>query len=325
MIEFIREIFPVGQGGFVFERIGDYSIVFDCGSITSPTRVSMYIGVLRSRVTVVDNLYISHFDRDHVNCITDLLNAVKVRKAIIPYVPKEYRDVYDVLSSGAYGSMIKTLTYHQTEIQELEETEITTKKDIWEWISQPMLKKTDWPLLKSEFVKQRIDATKLSDPVYINVLRDTIRDCFKEAFKKKGGTNANGLIMLSQRVGGNLLSNKLTQGKTVYSLTDKTAALYLGDAHVKGKDVSVVKSFLSTHYRGDLLLVQIPHHGSESNSGRHFDVDIPARYYYYQDSSSKRLQKNSYLYASLISSSPRNLLDVRDLDSDLISHVVQIN
>ena len=48
-----------------------------------------------------------------------------------------------------------------------------------------------------------------------------------------------------------------------------------------------------------LLLLQIPHHGSQYNIGAQFETDIAARYYFVNDVDTKRLQKSPGLFKSL--------------------------
>lgn len=47
-----RILYPVGQGGFAFEHIDGVSIIYDCGSDTSPKRVEMYIDQLLNKGVV---------------------------------------------------------------------------------------------------------------------------------------------------------------------------------------------------------------------------------------------------------------------------------
>ncbi len=322
MITFERVIFPVGQGGFAYENIDDYSIVFDCGSNTCPTRVTQYIRRLGDmRVGKIDVLYVSHFDKDHVDGITQLIDIVGVKRAVIPYVPEAFRVAYNAITGGAYSSIREIITRREIELDELRE-ERNNNIDVWEWISKPMLTMTDWGVLDHIFHGEGIDSNLLQDPEYVNQNKNRINDCFKTAFGYQG-PNAKGLILLSQKTGGRLISNELFVHGGMLSIKE-TAALYTGDANLRAnKYVRKVKSFLCAMIRGDLALMQIPHHGSEYNVGSHFDIDFPARYYYYHDKSSERLCRNQTLYNTLIGS--HKLLDVRDVGSDLIEQRVKID
>ena len=323
MVQFIREIYPVGQGGFTFEQIGDYSVVYDCGSKGNLERVKQFIGDIQKYTDHVNRLYISHFDKDHVNGIKQLLEKVTVGKAIIPSIPREYRVVFNLITGGAYESLRSLFVNgDNTRLIEVDEKEDIKKEDRWEWISRPMFNSTDWTNLSSSFAKASLDIPSLSDAQYVEKNKSLINDCFKDAFGSLG-PNSKGLIMLSQMITGTIVSNKLTSGMGEVSLSNETAALFVGDAHVKGKrDVGTVQAFLGSHLKGNLLLAQIPHHGSQYNSGWNYDNDIKAKYYYYQHTSDEKLKKNTKLYGSLMKS--KNLIDVRDIDSDLVRHTVEI-
>ena len=321
MSTFKRLLFPVGHGGFAFENIDDYSIVFDCGSNSCPTRVTEYIRELGTmRKGKIDMLYISHFDKDHVDGITQLINTVGVKRAVIPYVPAAFRVAYNAITGGIYSSIRGIITQGEIELDELSE-EKNTNTDVWEWISKPMLTIADWEGLDRVFVGEGINSNLLQDPEYVNQNKNRIHACFKTAFGYLG-PNANGLILLSQKTGGRLISNDLFVQWKKFPIHE-TAALYTGDANLSRREnVSEIKRFLQANYREMLALMQIPHHGSSYNVGTHFDTDFPAMYYYYHDKSSERLRRNQPLYNNLANS--HKLLDVRDIDSDLIKQIVRI-
>ena len=323
MVKFERFVFPVGQGGFAFERIADYSVVFDCGSTTSPARVKQYINSLKSKVSgKIDRIYLSHFDKDHVNSIKELIDTIGIDKAVIPYVPGEYRVAYDLVTGGAYSSIRDAFVNSQVELIEPED-ENTKSKSMWEWIAKPMFDRTGWTALTNNFITNGIIVAQLNDPSYVESYKDTIKQCFEHAFTKKG-VNAHGLILLSQKTGGTISNNEMTYNGITTKLTEKTAALYFGDADVNAKKrAKVVQGFLKRKLLHPLLFIQIPHHGSRYNSGPDFNIDFPASYYYYQDISSNRLQKNTVLYRAL-TITPGILLGVKDVDPDLIEHIVEI-
>lgn len=324
MMQFIREIYPVGQGGFAFEMINDYSIVYDCGSISHHDNVRKYIDRVKSFTDTVDRLYISHFDKDHVNGIRALIERVRVKKVIIPYIPREYRVAYNIVTGGAYQSMLDLFSNKSVELFDLEVKNTVSNNDIWEWIAIPMLDKTDWRRLRDCFLIEGIVIGRLLEPTYVESVKYKIRDCFKRAFRHDGGPNSKGLILLSQKVNRRRISSVLTHNRNSLPSHDETAALYLGDADVKQWDnVKIVKDILNKHLRGSLLLTQIPHHGSNGNSGPTFDQDVPSRYYYYHDCSPLRLQRNSELYATLTSGFKERLLEVGIDDANIIKHIVK--
>lgn len=323
---FIREIYPVGHGGFALERVGNYSMVFDCGSKTNPTRVSQYINELKYKVDgKIDKLYISHFDKDHVNSIQELINEVGIKEAVIPYIPNDYTVVYNAMTGGAYSSMRRALSIRGIEVVELLEESVnqaifdTTSR--WEWIAKPMLSYSDWTILGNELAKQGLEKGLLQDPKYVNEKKKTINECFKIVFGAKG-PNSKGLILLSQKIKGHELSNLAIMNNVIKN-TKGTGALYTGDANlISSQYVTDAQMFLQRRFREKLFLVQIPHHGSRSNSGVNFDVQFLARYYFFHDTTSKRIEKNRLLYQSLTRTN--SLLNVRDVDTDIICQRIVI-
>ena len=269
----------------------------------------------------IDRLYLSHFDRDHVNSIQELIDTIGVKEAVIPYVPMEYRVVYDVATGGAYSSIRDILSRQESGIHLIEpqDNDIMTQS-VWEWIAKSMITKSDWTQLTNHLVTNGIQTERLHDPNYVASVKDIIKQCCDSAYKSL--INAKGLILLSQKTGGTILRNIVTyRGKTIK--IDGTAALYLGDADAKTKKrVCMIKEFLKAHLRHPLVFVQIPHHGSQNNSSPSFDNDFPACFYYYHDLSSARLRKNAVLFNNLSNASV--LLDVTDVDSEKIEHVVEI-
>lgn len=81
----IQRIFhPVGQGAFYSERHENHNIVYDCGSM-SVNKSKKVVSQSFSKEDVIDILFISHFDYDHVSLIEDLKKSVKkIRFVVMP-------------------------------------------------------------------------------------------------------------------------------------------------------------------------------------------------------------------------------------------------
>ncbi len=85
-----RTFHPVGQGAFYSERFNfgyeTFNIVYDCGSDTNRKLTKSIESTIKSSFTdqdTIDILFISHFDRDHVNKISVLKNTVKEIKTVV--------------------------------------------------------------------------------------------------------------------------------------------------------------------------------------------------------------------------------------------------
>ena len=85
MIE--RTFFRVGQALFCRERVNNRTIIYDCGGQTEDIVKQVIDAEYPARNTsVVDALYISHYDKDHVNGVFHLLNKCQVNHMFLPMV-----------------------------------------------------------------------------------------------------------------------------------------------------------------------------------------------------------------------------------------------
>lgn len=81
--------YPIGQGCFYGGSIttteNEFTIVYDCGTVSSYSFLSQSIQKFKYNYKRIDLLMISHFDKDHVNGLKELLTNIKCEKVIIPY------------------------------------------------------------------------------------------------------------------------------------------------------------------------------------------------------------------------------------------------
>ncbi|MDO5760323.1 MAG: MBL fold metallo-hydrolase [Bacteroidota bacterium] len=100
MFRVTRKILPVGQGAFYFEQLQDgeetKNVIYDCGSTTKNHKaiLTQQIRHLLPEQSVIDVLFISHFDKDHVNGIEELCKHFDVKKIIIPEFDRQYLSIY---------------------------------------------------------------------------------------------------------------------------------------------------------------------------------------------------------------------------------------
>lgn len=332
-----RVIFPVGHGGFAFESIGDTNVIFDCGSDTAPARVKMYIDLLKAHgVTHIDYLFISHFDKDHVNALAYLKNHLTIKNVFVPMIPKNYRILYNASTQGAYNA-IMNIFQENREIELIEISEQARRfdrtqptKPLWEWDITNMLSITDLANLATEMTNEGIDVDSLDDVDYVSDCRGDINKAVISTFGPMG-PNSKGLIVLSQKTqNAQVISNHLEQGPccvlTVLNVAnnDATDCLYVGDANLsRSKNIKdVQKFFVKYNAITPLLLMQVPHHGSQNNILNTFDTDFPAEYYFVHDISDARIQKKVTVYNAL--HSKNQLLMVRDVCHDLILGRIEV-
>lgn len=342
-----RVIFPVGQGGFAFENIGTTSIVYDCGSISSPARLEMYIDCLKAHdIKQIDYLFISHFDIDHVNGIQYLLSSgIKVVNAVMSAIPKDLRIVYNAATDGAYLAMRQLLKQNECEILEInEETQqkkISESNQLWEWIAKSMLSSSDLQNLRQELLNNSIDIKLLKNTEYLEQQKVDINNAFKTVFGPLG-PNSKGLIVLSQKTQNAQMDSTCLDHIYSYSLCrlchplchehryfvsslHYTSCLYTGDTRIKTqKEIQTITDFLQRYrYEQALSIMQLPHHGSKYNIHNELHKHIIADLYYVHDNTDKRIKQSQPLYADLKTN--HSLHVVKDRCADIIFGVTHIH
>ena len=78
--------YNVGTALFTVEKIGELYFVYDCG-FSRRKDAGNIIGKAFSPGTEIEAVFISHYDRDHINGIHELLRYCKVRRLILPMLP----------------------------------------------------------------------------------------------------------------------------------------------------------------------------------------------------------------------------------------------
>lgn len=98
----IRSFLPVGQGAFYCEcfRKGmkdeKLNIVYDCGSTTNVAYVEKEIKHTFEKGEIIDALFISHLDEDHVNGIPFLLSYCNVKKIFFPIISSNNKKILKI-------------------------------------------------------------------------------------------------------------------------------------------------------------------------------------------------------------------------------------
>ena len=120
-----RTFHPVGFGAFYVEKhrsgCGAITIVYDCGT---KKRIDFLKKAITNEFTqkglVIDVLFISHFDKDHVSGIPFLKEYCNIKKVIIPYLSEEDRLLFVYAKKGLekYKQLIvDTENYFGTETE----------------------------------------------------------------------------------------------------------------------------------------------------------------------------------------------------------------
>lgn len=101
--------------------------------------------------------------------------------------------------------------------------------------------------------------------------------------------------------------SEIYQGRQLYDVRyrdnshEESSCLYVGDADLKKMaNLQEVEKFWTQNIvEKNLLLMQIPHHGSSSNSNDELLNRFKAHFYFVNDKDSLRIQKNKTLFSLL--------------------------
>lgn len=99
----VRSFLPVGQGAFYCECFEgnnrNIHVVYDCGSLTSVKYVEKEIKNNFQEGEIIDALFISHLDADHVNGIPFLLSYCKVKRIYFPLISSANKKILKIYYS----------------------------------------------------------------------------------------------------------------------------------------------------------------------------------------------------------------------------------
>ncbi|MBD9367033.1 hypothetical protein IAP91_16845 [Leuconostoc mesenteroides] len=92
---------PVGQGLFYTGIIDDFTMVYDVGTLSKQTFLKKQIEIFEGELDyyhqnkVIDVLFLSHYDRDHINGIEYLINkGFTIKKIIAPFITPMTKFLY---------------------------------------------------------------------------------------------------------------------------------------------------------------------------------------------------------------------------------------
>ena len=299
VMEVQRVIHPIGQGAFYTETVhvddNVYNIVYDCGSGTgknAPTVLKREISSFYNENDVIDILFVSHFDNDHINGISELRKKVsRIKNIVVPLIAPD--DVWyymvenpDFLSFYNRLNQIADNVYrvkHQGEGEESRTIDLFELRDFHggdrdvdsgsTFILGP---KADWCYITFNYDrKQRLKDLKtyliangLSEAVFDqgwSVISQHL-DIIKKAYAKivKDGANKSSLIVYS---GGVECEYDMCSynGGWMKRWIDNEGCLYFGD-----NDLNQLNLLADLQHRlGSLVdrvgTIQVPHHGALKN------------------------------------------------------------
>lgn len=93
-MKIVRTFHPVGQGAFYSERFYDghntFNVAYDCGTLHVGNCHKNLVRQSFTKEDIVDCLFISHLDEDHISLVSTLKDSVLlIKKVVLPLIDKE--------------------------------------------------------------------------------------------------------------------------------------------------------------------------------------------------------------------------------------------
>ena len=304
MTHLIRTFYPVGFGAFYTEKHESddgttMTIVYDCGTSSQQTLLEKAIKEQFPKPNmVIDILFISHFHKDHISGIPFLKQYCRIKKVVIPYIPKEDRALFAysnselesyeqlVMDTEAYfggDTKILRIASEQFEGRQNNDHEEIFRSGVKLPVGLPI--SSDWffipfnydyqeqiSILKDKLREKGVNYESLANTDYILDRYEEIREVYTSLYSGDkqneislavfSGTDSNWWGMLCYR------KRDVFYVRCCFNLN----CLYLGDASLKKATfISCLNKRLNECMRRvEIGIIQVPHHGSVRN----FDAAI---------------------------------------------------
>ena len=278
----MRRFFAVGNGLFAMESKYGLTSVYDCGS-TSQSTIDMAIdGALHTHRGEIENVFISHYDKDHVNGILKLLAAYPVKRVILPMIPELARVINSstVKDSFQYNFILSP----ERVIQEISpQTDVIHigNRDFEEDNQQLLHERVELQNIENSTVLQsNFQILGIHDWLYVIYNKRILTYAELTSFYNNLGLTTNAtsdeIISALRRMSkatnlkkaiGAIFSDTELSKINDYSMVVwsgrreiREGCLYTGDYNAK-KNITDIHKVYANFLRGTEI-IQIPHHGS---------------------------------------------------------------
>lgn len=295
-----RFFYPIGHGAFYAEkhqyRDSNFTIVYDCGSMSGEKTVQPIIEKAFKQDEVIDILFISHFDADHVDKIKLLKNRTKIKQVVMPLLQEKeivfLINLYRVLNMNILGLLknpeqffgketkiirIKPSNNEEQPIENMETRnieDISHNSEIDSGIPLKISNKLDWVFIPynyehidrqkelEEILKERteldVEELKTNADYTIKVIEDDNNKTVKDNNKKKREDKIKNIY---DEVDGKINQNSmiLYSGVLNFSQSNLIKRSYLVDFEDLG-NIEQVKNYtsrVSCLYTGDTELKKV--------------------------------------------------------------------
>ncbi|NDV80828.1 MBL fold metallo-hydrolase [Bacteroides sp. 51] len=299
----MRTFYDVGDALFAVEEVSNLFFVYDCGSNSNNQAKAAIERAFPVQGQTVEAVFISHFDRDHINGVHFLLSHCKVKVLILPLLPP-FAAFYllheNELSDEDRDFILNTVNYvgeksRDTRIIHILDSDETTNSDqISASISDLASKNSTVENYPSGLRINLYSENWMFIPWNIQIMSEDQKRHFIDKFKslciendiepediqglwkkielcEDSGPHRDNMLKKAvadfiERLKGhdiNSLSLTLYSGPIEPEFAGKIGCLYLGDYNAK-KFFSKLKDAYNSVW-SSIGLILVPHHGSPEN------------------------------------------------------------
>ena len=222
MIYLTRTFHPVGFGAFYTEKRESnngetLTIVYDCGTMAGSNIKDIIHEAFPEKDTVIDILFISHFHKDHINGIEELMKHCIIKKVVIPYIPEENRLLFVFAEGlhafrmlitntedyfGSSSEIIRIASQHDEQYVDFEKVLYTGRElplsskvfSRWHFIPLNYNYATRIEYLKKVLSDNGLSYDKLANEDYIRKNYQYVKQAYK---KMKGNRNDTSMLLFS--------------------------------------------------------------------------------------------------------------------------------
>lgn len=304
----IRRFHPIGQGAFYSEKHDNFNMVYDCGS-TRTKNAQPVVKTSFSTNAVIDCLFISHFDLDHVSLIPTLQNNFKIKLVVLPLLHDVEKfiitQIYKALGVDSeligllnnpnefFGddTIIIQVKPYNTEIerrpaipfpntsQTIESGTSLTKGDFWEYIPYNIEHKRRSDELRDLLVAEGFNLIDFESKTFVYSEKDK-KPLSKIYNQVTGKINNNSMMVYSGPIDATIVIVKYFYNSIHYPHYSihyphnkhGIGCIFTGDVNLNLIDLT---KFYSKEWN-NVKTIQVPHHGDI----KCFDVNILNDNYY---------------------------------------------
>lgn len=321
-----RTFHPIGQGAFYSEQHKNFTIVYDCGSKTKSSISDLVVKNAFPENHIIDILFISHFDKDHVNKISILKKQYKIKRVILPLLHDSQKifllNIYRLLRIndlllinnpkqffGKDTDIIYVSTNMIEQIRDINTlidgetinsgTSLKLNNNSYDWLFIPYNHKYSSrnQLLEQKLIQNGFNINKLKNDVNYTLkeIENDVGKNGKREFKKiynslpKDGTDTC-INENSMLVYSGVDKEKFCKIKCEYGNSQFNKNDFrIGCIYTGDTDLNIVKiSNVYSKYWQFVGIIQIPHHGAIKN----FEKNCLTNQYYMCPISAKKSNKH---------------------------------